>query len=123
MNEDTLFETPEVKEALRRLPKQVAEERQYRITRALYLSMRKEILPKEEWTSYDSVRYLLFDDCTKKTCKILKVTCCDHPGLFACCIFIMRRTMQRICIMWYGPVSNCRKLEVLSKWPSGSSCF
>jgi len=55
MSEDTLFESPEVKEALRRLPKQVAEERQYRITRAFYLSMRHEVLPKEEWTSYDKV--------------------------------------------------------------------
>jgi len=56
MNEDTLIETDEVKEALRRLPKQVAEERQYRITRALYLSMRHEVLPKEEWTTYDTVK-------------------------------------------------------------------
>jgi len=55
MDDDTLRDTPEVKEAVRRLPKQVAEERQYRITRALYLSMRKEILPKDEWTSYDTV--------------------------------------------------------------------
>jgi len=57
MNEDTLIETDEVKEALRRLPKQVAEERQYRITRALYLSMRHEVLPKEEWTTYDTVKW------------------------------------------------------------------
>jgi len=55
MDEDTLRDTPDVKEAVRRLPKELAEARQYRITRALYLSMRKEILPKEEWTSYDSV--------------------------------------------------------------------
>ena len=59
MNEDTLHETPEVKEALRRLPKNLAEERQYRITRAFYLSMRHEVLPKEEWTSYESVRVIL----------------------------------------------------------------
>ena len=55
MNEDTLHETPEVKEAVRRLPKHLAEERQYRITRALYLTMRHEILPEKEWTSYDTV--------------------------------------------------------------------
>jgi len=55
MIDDTLKDSPDVVEALRRLPKHVAEERQYRISRALYLSMRKEILPKEEWTTYDSV--------------------------------------------------------------------
>jgi len=55
MNDDTLKDSPELTEALRRLPRDVAEERQYRITRALYLSMRHEILPKEEWTTYDTV--------------------------------------------------------------------
>jgi len=58
MDDDTLRDTPDVVEAVRRLPKEVAEARQYRITRALYLSMRKEILPKEEWTSYDMVQFL-----------------------------------------------------------------
>jgi len=55
MADDTLKDSPELTEALRRLPKDVADERQYRISRALYLSMRNEILPKEEWTTYDSV--------------------------------------------------------------------
>jgi Ubiquinol-cytochrome C reductase complex 14kD subunit len=55
MHDDTLYETPEVKEALRRLPKKLQEERQYRISRALYLSMRKEILPKAEWTKFEEV--------------------------------------------------------------------
>jgi len=59
MHEDTLKECPEVKEALRRLPRDVADERQYRISRALYLSMRHEILPKEEWTTYDTVWHFL----------------------------------------------------------------
>jgi len=63
MDDDTLRETPDVKEALRRLPKDVAEERQYRVTRALYLSMRKEILPKAEWTTYDSVFDIVSRSC------------------------------------------------------------
>ena len=46
---------PEVKEAIRRLPKNVAEERQFRMSRALYLSMRKEILPQNEWTNFEEV--------------------------------------------------------------------
>jgi len=59
MNDDTLKETPAVKEALRRLPKHLLDERQFRMTRALYLSMRKEILPKDEWTKYENdVPYL-----------------------------------------------------------------
>jgi len=58
-HDDTLAETPEVKEALHRLPKHLQDERQFRISRALYLSMRKEILPKDEWSKYEKdVRYL-----------------------------------------------------------------
>jgi len=58
-HDDTLMETDEVKEALRRLPKSVLDERQFRISRALYLSMRKEVLPKEEWTKWEEdVKYL-----------------------------------------------------------------
>ena len=55
MHDDTLEETPEVKEALRRLPKKVLDERQFRVTRALYLSMKKEVLPKAEWTKFEEV--------------------------------------------------------------------
>jgi len=59
MQNDTLKETPEVTEAIRRLPKHVQDERQFRITRAIYLSMRKEVLPKEEWSKWeDDVKYL-----------------------------------------------------------------
>jgi ubiquinol-cytochrome c reductase subunit 7 len=59
MHDDTLTENAEVKEALHRLPKRLQDERQFRITRALYLSMRKEVLPKEEWTKWENdVKYL-----------------------------------------------------------------
>jgi len=59
MHDDTLHETQEVKEAIRRLPKRLQDERQFRITRALYLSMRKEVLPKEEWIKWEQdVKYL-----------------------------------------------------------------
>jgi len=63
MNDDTMRDTPELKEALRRVPKDVMNERNYRITRAFYLNMRKEILPKEEWTTYDSVPNILLSCC------------------------------------------------------------
>ncbi|XP_014665707.1 PREDICTED: cytochrome b-c1 complex subunit 7-like [Priapulus caudatus] len=59
MHDDCLRETDEVKEAVRRLPDHVYDERMFRISRALYLSMKKDILPKEEWTTYDNdVKYL-----------------------------------------------------------------
>lgn len=59
MYDDVLRDTPVVQEALRRLPDNIKNDRQFRITRALYLSMRKEVLPKDEWTKFeDDVRYL-----------------------------------------------------------------
>lgn len=51
--DDCLYETEAVQEAIRRLPKDLKDERNYRIIRALNLSMTKTILPKEEWTKYE----------------------------------------------------------------------
>ena len=51
--DDCLYETEDVKEAIRRLPAHLYDERQYRITRALHLSMTKTILPKDQWTKYE----------------------------------------------------------------------
>lgn len=57
--DDVLYENDDVKEAVRRLPRQLYDERNYRIMRALHLSMTKTILPKEQWTKYeDDVKYL-----------------------------------------------------------------
>lgn len=59
LHDDLLYESPEVLEALRRLPRKMTDDRQFRQSRALYLSMRKEILPETEWTKYElDVRYL-----------------------------------------------------------------
>ncbi|KAJ6646113.1 Cytochrome b-c1 complex subunit 7 [Pseudolycoriella hygida] len=56
---DCLHETEDVKEAIRRLPRKLYDERNYRIMRALHLSMTKNILPKNEWTKYEEdVKYL-----------------------------------------------------------------
>lgn len=52
-HDDVLYENEDVKEAIRRLPKDVFDERQYRIIRALHLSMTKTILPKDQWTKYE----------------------------------------------------------------------
>lgn len=43
------MDDPVTKEAASRLPKDLAAERQFRISRALYLDARQQILPKEEW--------------------------------------------------------------------------
>uniref|UniRef100_A0A6B2E8M2 Cytochrome b-c1 complex subunit 7 n=1 Tax=Phlebotomus kandelakii TaxID=1109342 RepID=A0A6B2E8M2_9DIPT len=57
--EDILYENDDVKEAIRRLPPDVYDARNYRIIRALQLSMSKTILPKEQWTKYEEdVKYL-----------------------------------------------------------------
>ncbi|KAH8297156.1 hypothetical protein KR044_005558 [Drosophila immigrans] len=57
--DDCLYETEDVIEAVRRLPRKLYDERNYRIMRALHLSMTKTILPKEQWTRYEEdVKYL-----------------------------------------------------------------
>ncbi|XP_021915744.1 cytochrome b-c1 complex subunit 7-like [Zootermopsis nevadensis] len=44
---------PDVKEALRRLPEHLVDERNFRIIRAMQLSLQKIILPKEEWVKFE----------------------------------------------------------------------
>lgn len=59
LHNDCLYETPDVKEALKRLPTKLQDERNFRQYRALHLSMCQRILPKEQWTKYEEdVRYL-----------------------------------------------------------------
>ncbi|KAK7080253.1 hypothetical protein SK128_003719 [Halocaridina rubra] len=55
-HDDCLYENDDVKEALRRLPQSLKDDRNYRMHRALHLSMTKTILPKEEWISYEEDR-------------------------------------------------------------------
>ena len=54
MHNDCLYETPDVEEALRRLPEKLIMERNYRMARAVQLSGLKKVLPKNEWTKYDN---------------------------------------------------------------------
>lgn len=57
--DDCLYETPDVKEAIRRLPRNLYDERNFRIIRALQLSVTKTILPEDQWTKYeDDYKYL-----------------------------------------------------------------
>lgn len=58
-HDDCLEQTHEhIKEALKRLPPHLAEERNFRIARAMHHDMKKIYLPKEEWISYEEVRIL-----------------------------------------------------------------
>lgn len=59
LRDDCLHETPDVKEALRRLPDHVVDERNFRIIRAVQLSLTKSVLPKEEWTKYEEDKLYL----------------------------------------------------------------
>ncbi|XP_061463315.1 cytochrome b-c1 complex subunit 7 isoform X2 [Rhineura floridana] len=59
MRDDTMYEDEDVKEALKRLPEDAYNERLFRIKRALDLSMRHQILPKEQWVKYEEDRYYL----------------------------------------------------------------
>jgi len=56
MRDDTLYEDDDVKEALKRLPEHLYNERIFRIKRALDLSLKHQILPKDQWVKYEEVR-------------------------------------------------------------------
>ncbi|XDA79741.1 hypothetical protein R6Z07M_009713 [Ovis aries] len=59
MRDDTIHENDDVKEAIRRLPENLYNDRVFRIKRALDLSMRQQILPKEQWTKYEEDKFYL----------------------------------------------------------------
>lgn len=55
MLHDTIYENGDIKEALKRLPEDQFNDRLFRIQRALDLSMKQQILPKQQWTKYEEV--------------------------------------------------------------------
>jgi len=55
-HDDIRYETDEVKEALRRLPQHLQDERAFRIQRATQCSVMKTVLPKDQWPSYEEDR-------------------------------------------------------------------
>lgn len=59
MVNDCYQDSPELTEALRRLPPDVTDARNRRIQIAFNLSLNKAYLPKEQWTKYEEdVKYL-----------------------------------------------------------------
>lgn len=51
--DDCLYENDDVKEAIKRLPQKVQDERHFRMMRAFQASIAKSYLPKEQWTKYE----------------------------------------------------------------------
>ncbi|XP_047461619.1 cytochrome b-c1 complex subunit 7 [Mugil cephalus] len=59
MRDDTIYEDTDVQEALKRLPENIYHERNFRIKRALDLTMKQAILPKDQWTKFEEdIHYL-----------------------------------------------------------------
>ena len=58
MRDDTLHECEDVKEALKRIPDKLYDERMFRISRALNLSNQKTVLPKVDWTKLEEVTFV-----------------------------------------------------------------
>jgi ubiquinol-cytochrome c reductase subunit 7 len=57
--DDYLVENETVTKALERLPRDVYHERQFRFSRAIMLNIKRDILPKEEWTTFENdLKYL-----------------------------------------------------------------
>ncbi|XP_037059330.1 cytochrome b-c1 complex subunit 7-like [Peromyscus leucopus] len=59
MQDDTIYETEDVKEAIGRLPGDLYNDRMFRIKRAVDLTMRYQILPKEQWAKYEEDKFYL----------------------------------------------------------------
>ena len=59
MQDDTTYENDDVKEAIRRLPENLYNDRMFRIKRALDLTMRHQVLLKVQWTKYEEDKFYL----------------------------------------------------------------
>merc|ERR1712106_1054709 len=55
-HDDAMYEYPDVKLALDRVPQHILDERAFRIQRALHLSLMKTVLPKEQWPTFEEDR-------------------------------------------------------------------
>lgn len=78
MRDDTFYEDDDVKEALKRLPEDLYNERMFRIKRALDLSLKHQILPKDQWVKYEEV-------CVWSSLKVevFKTDYCSVIGMFS----------------------------------------
>ena len=58
LRDDTIYENEDVKQALTRIPERMYNDRVFRVKRALDLSMKQQILPKDQWTKYEEVGFI-----------------------------------------------------------------
>ena len=101
MHDDALYETEDVAEALRRLPRNVVDERNYRIARALHLSTQKKILQKSEWTTLDSVSSVL---CIHYISSCSGFNCIQ--SLYSCGLALILKKQFHRSILWFRSVSK-----------------
>ncbi|XP_058519864.1 cytochrome b-c1 complex subunit 7-like [Ochotona princeps] len=59
MQDDTIHKDEDVKEAIRRLPENLYNDRMFHIKRALDLTMRQQILPTEQWSKNEEDKFYL----------------------------------------------------------------
>uniref|UniRef100_A0A2I3SEU0 Cytochrome b-c1 complex subunit 7 n=2 Tax=Pan troglodytes TaxID=9598 RepID=A0A2I3SEU0_PANTR len=59
MRDDTIYEDEDIKEAIRRRPENLYNDRMCHIKSALDLTMKHQILPKEQWTKYEEENFYL----------------------------------------------------------------
>ncbi|XP_037058210.1 cytochrome b-c1 complex subunit 7-like [Peromyscus leucopus] len=59
MRDDTIYKTEDVKEAIRRLSENLYNDRMFQVKRALDLTMKHQILPKEQRTKYEEDKFYL----------------------------------------------------------------
>merc|ERR1712026_572542 len=55
-HDDCLYENEDMKEALKRVPGHLLDERAFRIQRAVQCSVQKTVLPADQWPTYDEDR-------------------------------------------------------------------
>lgn len=60
LTDDLVRDNELTDEALRRLPKEVYQERQFRLARAINYSANKDVLPQDQWTTAEQVKNILF---------------------------------------------------------------
>lgn len=53
------YEDEDVKEAVRRLPQKIIDERNFRILRAMQLSIQNRVLPRDQWTRLEDDKLYL----------------------------------------------------------------
>ena len=59
MRDDTTYENDGVKEAIRRLPENLCNDRVFPIKRPRDRGVRQQILPKEQWTAHEEDKFYL----------------------------------------------------------------